>query len=166
MNVQQIRQKYGAQFVRFFVVGVGATLVHWGCYVGVNRLFHLTEANQLALNASYAFGYLVSFVGNYIVSLKWTFKTSGSVKKSLGFAFSHAINAGMHFLLLNLFIAIGLGTAIVHLLTACTPQLVKLLPILAEPDTLLPLPVFAIVVPVNFILVRFFLTQGDEKKLD
>ncbi len=157
-------EKYGAQFARFFVVGVGATIVHWGCYAGVNRLFGLTESNQVALNLSYAFGYIVSFLGNYAASLKWTFRTSGSLSKGVGFAFSHAINATLHFLLLNLFISIGLGSAMAHTLVCYTPWLTECLPQLTQPDTLIPLPVFLIAVPVNFLMVRFFLTRGDEKK--
>lgn len=159
----RVRQ-YGAQFARFFIVGVGATAVHWGCYAGVNQLFSLSEHTPLALNASYAFGYIVSFLGNYIASLRWTFRTGGSLSKGAGFAFSHAINAALHFLLLNLFMRIDLGSTMAGALHTCTPWLTERFPLLARPDTLLPLPVFIIAVPVNFLLVRFFLTRGDEKK--
>lgn len=154
------------QFARFFIVGIAATLVHWGSYIALNRLFSLTEADTLALNLTYATGYILSFIGNYVASLKWTFKTKGSVSKGIGFVFSHAVNAGMHLGLLNLLIHLKAGQGIVETLNTLTPSLTKLFPILNEPDTLLPLPIFMIVVPVNFLMVRFFLTHGDEKKLD
>lgn len=159
-------EKMGPQFLRFFIVGVGATLLHWIVFVGLNRCFSLSPEDTAALNATYTTGYIVSFVGNYIASLRWTFRTHGSVGKGLGFAFSHAVNYGMHLLLLNFFLWLGVGEGIVFLLQSCVPALVEALPILAKPDTLLPLPLFMIVVPVNFLLVRFFLTRGDEKKLD
>ncbi|MBQ7023633.1 MAG: GtrA family protein [Akkermansia sp.] len=160
----RLAEKYSAQFARFFIVGVGATIVHWGCYAGVNRLFGLTESNQVALNLSYAFGYIVSFLGNYAASLRWTFRTSGSLSKGAGFAFSHVINATLHFLLLNLFIRIGMGSFLASGIVCYTPWLAEHFPILTSPDTLLPLPVFVIAVPINFLMVRFFLTRGDEKK--
>ena len=156
-------ERMGPQFIRFFVVGVGATLLHWGVFVGLNRLFSLSPDDRTGLNLTYSIGYLVSFIGNYIASLRWTFRTRGSVGKGLGFAFSHAVNYGLHLVLLNFFLWLGVGEGIVCVLQTCVPALVEQLPILAQPDTLLPLPLFMIVVPVNFLLVRFFLTRGDEK---
>ena len=158
--------KFGPQFIRFFVVGVLATLVHWGVYVGLNQLFALGTEDAMWLSVTYSVGYIVSFVGNYIASLRWTFRTKGSVGKGAGFAFSHAVNYGMHLALLNLFLYLGVGQLMVQGLSWFVPALVQAFPILASADALLPLPVFCVVVPVNFLMVRFFLTRGDEKKLD
>lgn len=152
-------KEVGGEFSRFFVVGVAATLVHLAVYVLLNYLFGVSEATPLALTLTYAIGYLVSFVCNYLVSLKWTFRTQGSVKKGVGFAFSHAVNAGMHLLLLNLFRAVGLGGALASLLDFLCPWLVRCCPILGQPETLLPFPVYVVVVPVNFLMVRYFLKK-------
>ena len=149
----------GGEFARFFVVGVGATLLHLLVYILLNWLFGVTEADALGITLTYAAGYAVSFVANYIVSLRWTFKTDGSVSKGLGFAFSHLVNAGMHLGLLNLFRAIGAGDALSMLLIWLAPWLVEWLPVLGRPESLLPLPVYVIVVPVNFLMVRFFLKR-------
>ncbi len=159
-------RKLGPEFARFFVVGIAATLVHLLVYWLLNALFSLTEADEVALSATYTVGYAVSFVGNYILSLKWTFRTRGSVSKGAGFAFSHLVNYGLHMALLHAFLLLGAGGAMVSLFAFCTPWLVQLLPVLADPAALLPLPVYVIVVPVNFLLVRFFLKRGDNKKLD
>lgn len=149
----------GGEFTRFFVVGVGATLLHLVVYLLLNWLFGLTEQEALGITLTYAAGYAVSFVANYIVSLRWTFRTEGSVRKGLGFAFSHLVNAGMHLGLLNLFRAMGAGDALSMLLIWLTPWLVECLPVLGRPESLLPLPVYVIVVPVNFLMVRFFLKR-------
>ena len=149
----------GGEFARFFVVGVGATLLHLVVYLLLNWLFDLTEQEALGITLTYAAGYAVSFVANYIVSLRWTFRTEGSVRKGLGFAFSHLVNAGMHLWLLNLFRAMGAGDALSMLLIWLTPWLVEWLPVLGRPESLLPLPVYVIVVPVNFLMVRFFLKR-------
>lgn len=150
----------GGEFARFFVVGVGATVLHLAVYLLLNWLFNLSDKDALGITVTYAIGYAVSFVANYIISLRWTFKTEGSVGKGLGFAFSHLVNAGMHLGLLNLFRAVGAGDALSMLLIWLTPWLVEWLPVLGRPESLLPLPVYVIVVPVNFLMVRFFLKRG------
>ena len=149
----------GGEFCRFFVVGVGATLLHLAVYMLLNCLFDLSEGDALGVTLTYAAGYAVSFVANYVVSLRWTFRTRGSVGKGLGFAFSHLVNAGLHLLLLNLFRSLGAGDALSMLLIWLMPWLVDMLPVLARPESLLPLPVYLIVVPVNFLMVRYFLKR-------
>lgn len=158
MQAEKTRELSG-EFVRFFVVGVGATLVHLGVYLLLNEMFGVGESAPLALTLTYTTGYIVSFVCNYLVSLKWTFRTRGSMKKGLGFAFSHAVNAGMHLLLLNLFRVLGAGTVLVSLFQTMCPWLIELLPVLGRPESLLPFPVYAIVVPINFLMVRYFLKK-------
>ncbi len=159
-------KRLGPEFVRFFVVGVAATLVHLCVYWFLNALFSLSEVNETALNVTYTVGYVVSFVGNYVLSLKWTFRTKGSVGKGAGFAFSHLVNYGLHMGLLNLFLQLGVGGMLVSVVAFCSPWLASAFPVLGDPAALLPLPVYVIVVPVNFLLVRFFLKRGDEKMLD
>ncbi len=154
------------EFLRFVVVGLAATLVHLLVYWLLNAVFSLAEADEAALNATYTAGYVVSFMGNYYLSLRWTFRTRGSVGKGAGFAFSHLVNYALHLALLNLFLQLGAGTAMAEALQACAPGLAAAFPVLADPAALLPLPVYVIVVPVNFLLVRFFLKRGDEKMLD
>ena len=155
MATAAVRQT-GGEFARFFVVGVGATLVHLGVYLLLNWALDLSERDAWGITATYAVGYVVSFVANYVATLRWTFKTQGSVRKSLGFAFSHLVNAFMHLILLNFFRAVGAGDALSMLLIWLTPWLVEWLPVLGRPESLLPLPVYVIVVPLNFIMVRYF----------
>lgn len=162
-TVKGLWARFGSQFVRFFVVGVGATLVHWAVYVGLNSLFGITQADTRAYMTTFSIGYIVSFVGNYIVSLRWTFKTKGSGKKGLGFAFSHLVNWGMQSGLLRLLLWLGLGTWLSGLAAELLPALAEAFPRLADPTTLVLFPVYCIVVPMNFLLVRYFLTRGDAR---
>ena len=149
----------GGEFVRFFLVGVGATLVHLFVYWSLNELLNVSEDTPVTLTLSYSVGYVVSFVFNYIVSLKWTFRTKGSVKKGMGFAFSHAVNACMQLLLLHVFRAIGIGGTLVALMRNLFPLLVEWWPVLGQSESLLPFPVYMIVVPMNFLMVRYFLRK-------
>ena len=84
---------------------------------------------------AYTIGYVVSFVMNFILSNYFTFRTKPSVKRGAGFALSHIINYGLHIVLLNIFLWFGLS------------------------ETWAPIPVYCLVIPINFILVRFFLKK-------
>lgn len=88
---------------------------------------------QMAINVNIAYtvGYILSFVVNFYLTSYFTFGSTPSWKKLFGMAGAHGVNYLLHMVLLNLFLWIGL-----------------------EPKWA-PLPVFAIVIPVNFILVKF-----------
>ena len=86
-------------------------------------------------NIAYTIGYIISFVSNYVLTIKFTFHTKASKKNGAGFALSHFINYLLQIGCLNLFIWLGMTKSIA------------------------PIPVFAICVPTNFILVRFFMKK-------
>lgn len=113
------------EFVRFIIVGVLATAIHYGIYF----LLCLFILPVLA----YTVGYVVSFFCNFYLSVLFTFKTQPSIRKGIGFGLSHIINYLLHIALLSLFIVLGVS-----------PRWA-------------PFPVFVLVVPVNFMLVRFVL---------
>lgn len=81
---------------------------------------------------AYTIGYAVSFVMNYILTNYYTFKTRPNTKNGVGFIISHAINYALHVGLLELFLWIKI------------------------PNEWAPLPVFMIVIPINFFLLRYF----------
>lgn len=78
-------------------------------------------------------GYLVSFTFNYIASTHYTFRVKSTAKRGLGFVFSHIVNYFLQTLTLHAFLLLGLDKKIAMI------------------------PMFAICVPINFVLVRFFL---------
>lgn len=117
--------------IRFVVVGIIATAIHYGVYLLLN--------NWINVNIAYTLGYIISFVCNFFLSNYFTFKTKPTLKKSVGFTFSHATNYIMHMILLNIMLYVGV------------------------PKQFAPIPVLCIVVPMNFLLVRFFLkNKGTE----
>ena len=79
---------------------------------------------------AYSIGFALSFALNFYLSNVFTFRTHPTVKGGLGFIVSHVINYIMHIVLLQLFLSMGIA------------------------ENIAPLPVFAIVIPVNFLLVR------------
>lgn len=83
------------------------------------------------VNIAYTVGYALSFIVNFWLTSRFTFGTPPSWKKLFGMGGAHGINYVLHIVLLNLFIHWGI------------------------PQEWAPIPVFAIAIPVNFILVRF-----------
>lgn len=86
-----------------------------------------------ALNASFAYslGYAVSFMCNFYLTSIFTFQSKATLKKGLGFGIAHFVNYVLHICFLNLFLFWGLS------------------------KTSAPIPVFCIVIPINFILVSY-----------
>lgn len=89
----------------------------------------------LAPTISMTIGYAISFVFNFVASTRYTFRVEASAKRGAGFALSHAVNYVLQMLMLNL--AIWLGVS----------------------KQWAPIPMFCVCVPVNFLLVRFFLKK-------
>jgi len=113
--------------MRFGMVGVAATAIHYGIYYVLLGYFNPS--------VSYTVGYCVSFLCNYVLSSLFTFRVSLCVGGLFRFAISHVINYLVGVLLLNVFIWLGM------------------------PAEWAPLPVFMLVVPINFLLVRFALKK-------
>lgn len=80
-------------------------------------------------------GYILSFIFNFIASTRFTFKVETNARHGAGFALSHMVNYLLQMATLNFFLWIGVS------------------------KTLAPIPMFCICVPVNFVLVRFFLKK-------
>ena len=108
--------------IRFCIVGVLATIVHYGIYLLLKGVINVS--------VTYTIGYVISFIGNFVLTNVYTFKTQATAKKGIGFVICHVINYLLHIGLLNVFIWMGV------------------------PSSLAPIPVYCIVVPVNFLLVR------------
>ena len=72
---------------------------------------------------------------NYIASTKYTFRVQSTAKRGAGFIFSHVINYLLQTFTLHIFLSLGLK------------------------KQLAMVPMFAICVPINFLLVRFFLKK-------
>ncbi len=122
-----LSQKSLKEAVRFGMVGVVATALHYGLY------YLLLSVASPAV--AFTIGYAVSFVCNYVLSSRFTFRVAMSVQRFSSFALSHLVNYFVGLTLLNVFLWLGLSPAIA------------------------PLPTFVISVPINFLLVRYALRR-------
>ncbi|MBQ8809080.1 MAG: GtrA family protein [Bacteroidales bacterium] len=118
-----LKRLFSIEFIRFGIVGVIATAVHYGIYYIL--------LNVINPNLAFTIGYLLSFFMNFWLSAKFTFKAEATAKRGVGFALSHLVNYGLQMIVLNVSLKLGV------------------------PETLAPVPVYLICIPVNFLLVRF-----------
>ncbi len=109
--------------LRFVLVGALATALHYALY--------LLLRGFMPLNLAYTIGYAASFAANFFLTAYFTFRSAPSWRKLVGMGGAHGVNYVLHIALLNLFLWLGV------------------------PSALAPAPVFAVAIPVNFLLVRF-----------
>lgn len=131
------RQKLG-EVVRFGIVGLTATLIQYGIYWLLIHVYQPEGGGAAAhtwVTIAMTVGYLISFTFNFFASTHYTFRVKANAKRGAGFVLSHVVNYLLQMLTLNLFIWLGV------------------------PKQWAPIPMFCICVPVNFLLVRFFLKR-------
>ena len=116
------------EFIRFCIIGVVATLIHYGIYYAIIKGAHIER--ELWINVAYTIGFAISWCCNLWLTAHYTFKTTVNMKRGAGFAVSHGINYLLHLAFLNLFLWLGISA------------------------TIAPWLVFCCVIPINFILVR------------
>lgn len=107
------------------------------CTVLHYGIYYLLQL-YINVNIAYTLGYVLSFMANFYLTSYFTFGTTPSWKKLIGMGGAHAVNYALHILLLNLFLRIGIS------------------------QEWAPIPVFAIAIPVNFLLVRFVFKHKEE----
>lgn len=131
------RQQLG-EVVRFGIVGVTATLLQYFIYWLLLRLaihWDVAAGTHTLSTVAMTIGYVVSFIYNFIASTRFTFRVKANARRGAGFLFSHVVNYSLQMLTLNLFLLLGIS------------------------KQWAPIPMFCVCVPINFLLVRFFLKR-------
>lgn len=104
-------KKTVGEIVRFALVGVVATALHYGIYWLLQRF--------IDVNIAYTIGYLLSFLANYWLSAHFTFKKTTTKRNGLGFAGAHLFNYLLQMGLLNIFLWLGVPKAAAPLPVYC-----------------------------------------------
>ncbi|MDD7318311.1 MAG: GtrA family protein [Prevotella sp.] len=120
--MKRIDKKTIGEMLRFGVVGVIATAIHYAIYLLLKQWILQVVA--------FALGYALSFIANFFMTARFTFRKDATVKKGAGFVVAHAVNFLLQTSLLQLFLWLGIN------------------------EDYAPIPVYCIAVPVNFLLVR------------
>lgn len=116
-----------SEMMRFVVVGIVATAIQYAVYYAL--------LPYMSASVAFTVGYVVSFLCNYGLSSRFTFRVDASLKRFVSFGVSHATNYFIQILLLNIFIHLGVS------------------------EPLAPLPVYVLAVPINYLTVRYALTR-------
>ena len=138
MQMKTIMSGKLGEVVRFAIVGAAATLLQYTIYFGLIQFIGsgVSKADaHLWSTVAMTVGYVLSFVFNFVASTRFTFRVKANARRGAGFLFSHVVNYTLQMLTLNFFLWLGLS------------------------KQLAPIPMFCICVPINFILVRFFLKR-------
>lgn len=120
---------------RFIVVGIGVV------FIGV-AIYYLLYTFKVNHNISYATAYIVSTAFNFFASTLFTFKSRLTFGRAVTFSLSHVICLLVHITTLNVMI---------HYLKV--------------PDTIAPLLVMIMMMPLNFTLIRFALLHDFERSI-
>ena len=91
--------------------------------------------NFFIINIAFTIGYILGFIVNFFLSTRFTFSVEPNIKRGLGFIVSNVVNYSLSIGLLNVFLIIGLS------------------------KQMAPVFVFSICIPINFLIVRYFLKK-------
>lgn len=88
-------------FVKFGMVGVFATILHYGIYRVLQRF--------IEVNVAYSVAYFLAFIANFYLTSYFTFGTSPSWRKLFGMGGAHVVNWLLQLALLNTFLWMGVS---------------------------------------------------------
>lgn len=97
----------------------------------LNYAIYWVLQHWIEVNIAYTTGYVLSLLVNYWLTAHFTFRKQMSAKNGFGFSGVHLLNYSIHIVLFNSFLCLGFSRAAA------------------------PIGVFAVAIPVNFILVRY-----------
>ena len=110
-------------------------VVRFGITGSISTLIHYGVYCLILLwanyNIAYTGGYLVGLLCNYFLTTYFTFQKQASKRNATGFIFSHLLNYLLEMALLNVAVWIGIG------------------------ELIAPIVVLVIVVPINYLILRF-----------
>ena len=101
-----------------------------GCAVAIHYGIYLLLNQWLAVNLAYTIGYVLSVCFHWFMTFRFSFREEITVRRTGGYLLCNGINYVLNMLFLNLFLWVGI------------------------PEQLAPVPVYCVVVPINFVLVR------------
>ena len=115
-------------------------LLTGGIAVAVQYLAYRVFLRFFSTSIAYTAAYALSLALNFLLSTLFTFHVRPSTRRAIGFCLSHAVNYTLQIALLHFALHLKI------------------------PNTLAPIPVYAVCIPINFLLVRFFLLAKSNEK--
>lgn len=101
-----------------------------GVATAIHYGVYLLFLRWMNVNMAYSLGYAISLCCNLLLTSFFTFREKITIKRTIGFLASHCVNYVLHIVFLNIVLRLGVT------------------------ERWAPIPVYCIVVPINFVLVR------------
>ena len=98
--------------------------------VAIHYGLYLILNQWIAVNLAYTIGYVLSVCFHWWMTFRFAFQEEITVKRTGGYLLCNGVNYVLHMIFLNTFLWLGV------------------------PEQWAPIPVYCIVVPINFLLVR------------
>lgn len=99
-KIKMKKHEITGEAMRFVLVGVLATMLHYGLY--------LLMQGWMQVDVAYTLAYVLSFVANFYLTSWFTFHAAPSWSNLVGMGGAHAVNYLLHIALLNLFLWLGI----------------------------------------------------------
>lgn len=125
-----LRAKYGSRVGEILRFGIVGVIA-----TALQTGIYLLIVGLMHYTIANTIAYAVSFVFNYIASTRFTFRVKSTAKRGAGFALSHVVNYLLQTVMLSVSVRLGLS------------------------ERMALIPMFLVCVPVNFLLVRYFLKK-------
>ncbi|MBR0272993.1 MAG: GtrA family protein [Bacteroidaceae bacterium] len=108
------------RFLRFGLVGIIASAIHYGIYALLIML-------RQDANIAYTAGFVISLCCNYILTTYFTFRQNPNKRNVTGFIASHILNYFVEIALLNLFLWLGFSEWIAPILDMAIASFINFL---------------------------------------
>lgn len=123
------------EILRFAITGTLVTIILYGVYLPLSYIMYDQPGK------AYSIGFAVSFISNFLLSNYYTFKTKPTLEKGILFCVVQFINYMLQIVCFQFFIFIGVS------------------------NIWAPVPVWAFIFPINFILMRLSLKSNSVNEL-
>ena len=98
--LKTIHRRTAAEFLRFGLVGIVATAIHYACYCLLQQ--------TIGVGLAYTLGYAVSLGVNFVLTAIFTFRTNATLGRGAGFVLAHLFNYLLQMALLYIVLRLGI----------------------------------------------------------
>lgn len=131
----QSKMKHKGEVLRFAITGALVTFILYAVYLPLSYIM----SNYVGV--AYSIGFIVSFITNFVLSNYYTFRTKPTIDRAILFCIVQFINYMLQIICFKFFIWIGVS------------------------NVWAPVPVWAFIFPINFLLMRVALKSASIKDL-
>ena len=131
----QSKKRHRGEVLRFAITGALVTFILYAVYLPLSYIM----PNYVGI--AYSIGFIVSFITNFVLSNYYTFRTKPTIDRAILFCIVQFINYMLQIICFKFFIWIGVS------------------------NVWAPVPDWAFIFPINFLLMRVALKSASIKDL-